>query len=471
MRVDFNVPLEGSKITDDRRIVQAMPTIKSVVERGGRLILMSHLGRPKGGPEPKYSLAPVAKRLGELVNQCQAVPHPHGEGRNVADLHLMKNPDEKAADTHARVRFVSDCVGPDVEKAANELKDGDVLLLENLRFHKGEEKNETPFAQQLAKLGDVYVNDAFGTAHREHASTFGVPQLMQGKPRVIGFLIQKELKFLGERSATRSARSSRSSAAPRSRTRSASSRSSSAKADTLLIGGAMAYTFFLAQGKQVGKSLVERDKVDLAKGLLAKAGGKIKLPVDNVISNQMTDDAKTQVVSGDIPGDMEGFDIGPKDTRVVQVGDRQGRKPSSGTARWACSRKSHSPRERARSRKACADATAKGATTIIGGGDSAAAVEQMGPRRQGQPRLHRRRGVAGVFWRTGISRRSTFSIDASSAETSSADFLRRALRWLAIVCVGYAAVTLTTHAIALAVRAGRYTRSGSRETMARYDRA
>src|SRR5689334_13168467 len=167
MRVDFNVPLEGGKITDDRRIVQALPTIKSIIERGGRLILMSHLGRPKGGPEPKYSLAPVAERLRELVNQCQAVPHPHGEGRNVTDLHVMRNPDEKAADTHSRVLFAKDCIGPEVERMANELKDGDVLLLENLRFHKEEEKNDANFARQLAKLGDVYVNDAFGTAHRE----------------------------------------------------------------------------------------------------------------------------------------------------------------------------------------------------------------------------------------------------------------------------------------------------------------
>src|SRR2546422_9651700 len=133
MRVDFNVPLEGERITDDRRIVQAMPTIKSVIERGGRVILMSHLGRPKGGAEPKYSLRPVSKRLEQLVNECQAVPHPHGEGRNVADLHIMKSPDEKMADTHARVRFVEDCIGPAVERAANELRDGDVLLLENLR--------------------------------------------------------------------------------------------------------------------------------------------------------------------------------------------------------------------------------------------------------------------------------------------------------------------------------------------------
>src|ERR1700733_13306013 len=165
MRVDFNVPLDGSKITDDRRIAQALPTIKSVLDRGGRLILMSHLGRPKGGPESKYSLKPAADRLGELL--------------------------------HKPVKFGGECIGPQVEKLAHDLKDGEVLLLENLRFHKEEEKNEPNFCTQLAKLGDIYVNDAFGTAHREHASTFGCPQAMQGKPRVVGFLIQKELKFLG----------------------------------------------------------------------------------------------------------------------------------------------------------------------------------------------------------------------------------------------------------------------------------
>ena len=153
MRADFNVPLEGAQITDDRRITQAMPTIKSIIDRGGRLVLMSHLGRPKGGSEAKYSLKPVADRLTELL------------GKPVA--------------------FVNDCIGPAVDTAIAALKDGDVLLLENLRFHKEEEKNEPNFARQIAKNGDIFVNDAFGTAHREHASTFGVPQAMQGKPRVM----------------------------------------------------------------------------------------------------------------------------------------------------------------------------------------------------------------------------------------------------------------------------------------------
>src|SRR3954467_837381 len=225
MRADFNVPLEGSRITDDRRIVQALPTIKNVIDRGGRLILMSHLGRPKGGPEPKYSLKPAADHLGKLLGKP--------------------------------VKFAPDSIGPEVEKLANELKDGEVLLLENVRFHKEEEKNDANFAKTLAKVGDVYINDACGTAHREHASTFGVPQALQGKPRAIGYLIQKELKFLGDAiSNPRRPFVAILGGAKVSDKFNVISKLLE-KADSLLIGGAMAYTFFLAQGKEVGKSLVE----------------------------------------------------------------------------------------------------------------------------------------------------------------------------------------------------------------------
>src|SRR4051812_15892440 len=280
MRVDFNVPVEDGKITDDRRIVQALPTIKDVINRGGRLILMSHLGRPKKGPEPKFSLKPTVDRLSQLLGKP--------------------------------VQFASDCIGPDIEKQANNLKDGEVLVLENVRFHPQEEKNDPQFSQQLAKLGDVYVNDAFGTAHREHGSTFGAAQVLAGKPRVIGYLIQKELKFLGEAISTPKRPFVAILGGAKVSDKINVIEKLLEKADTLLIGGAMAYTFFLAQGKKVGKSLVERDKVDLAKGLLAKAGGKIKLPVDTIISDKMTDDAQTKTVEGDIPDDMEGFDIGPK---------------------------------------------------------------------------------------------------------------------------------------------------------------
>jgi phosphoglycerate kinase len=343
--VDFNVPLDGSKITDDRRIVQSLPTIRNILDRGGRLILMSHLGRPKGGPEAKYSLKPAALRLGELL------------GKPVACL--------------------TDCIGPGIEKEVAELKDGQVVILENLRFHKEEEGNDPAFAKQLGRIADVYVNDAFGTAHREHASTFGVPQALAGKPRVIGFLIEKELKFLGD--------AVRNPVRPFVVVLGGAKVSDKIKVierllplcDTLLIGGAMAYTFFLAKGQAVGKSLVERDKVELAKGLLAKAGDKIKLPIDNVISNKMTDDAQTSVVEGDIPADMEGFDIGPK-TRAAYAAAIAGAK----TIIWNGPMGVFEKKPFAAGTKAVAEAvaaaTAKGAVTIVGGGDSAAAVEQMG---------------------------------------------------------------------------------------------
>jgi phosphoglycerate kinase len=346
MRVDFNVPLEGSKITDDRRIVQALPTIQSVIGRGGRLVLMSHLGRPKGGPEPKYSLKPVADRLSELLKKT--------------------------------VKFAEDSIGPAVEQLAASLKDGEVLLLENLRFHKEEEKNEPNFAKQLAKLGDIYVNDAFGTAHREHGSTFGAAQALAGKPRVIGHLIEKELKFLGEAISKPARPFVAILGGAKVSDKINVIEQLLGKCDTLLIGGAMAYTFFLAQGKEVGKSLVERDKVDLAKALLAKAGGKIKLPVDTVISDKMTDDAVTSIVEGNIPANKEGFDIGPKTQELYKAEIAKAK-----TIVWNGPMGVFEKKPFAAGTKAVADAVAEatskhGAITIIGGGDSAAAIEQMG---------------------------------------------------------------------------------------------
>jgi len=347
MRADFNVPLEGSRITDDRRIVQALPTIKSILEKGGRLILMSHLGRPKGGPEPKYSLKPVADRLKQLL-----------PGREV--------------------RFAEDSIGPNVEKTANELKDGQVLLLENLRFHQEEEKNDPNFSRQLAKLGDVYVNDAFGTAHREHASTFGAAQALQGMPRTIGFLVQKELKFLGEAISNPKRPFVAILGGAKVSDKINVIEQLLTKADTLLIGGAMAYTFFLAQGKEVGKSLVERDKVDLARQLLAKAAGKIKLPVDTVVASEMTDTAKTQIVQGNIPADLEGFDIGPKTREQYKAEIAKAKTIVWNGPMGVFEKKPFAEGTRAIA-QAVADATAKnGAVSIIGGGDSAAAIEQMG---------------------------------------------------------------------------------------------
>jgi phosphoglycerate kinase len=345
MRVDFNVPLEGSTITDDRRIAQALPTIKDILSRGGRLILMSHLGRPKGGPEPKYSLKPAADRLSQLLSKP--------------------------------VKFAPDCIGPAVEQLANSLGDGEVLLLENLRFHKEEEKNEPNFCKQLAKLGEIYVNDAFGTAHREHASTFGAAQALAGSPRCIGQLIQKELKFLGDAISNPKRPFVAILGGAKVSDKIKVIEQLLGKADVLLIGGAMAYTFFLAQGKGVGKSLVERDKVELAKGLLAKAGGKIKLPVDNVISDKMTDDAQTKIVEGDIPADMEGFDIGPKTRELFKAEIAKAKTIVWNGPMGVFEKKPFAAGTKAVA-QAVADATAKsGAVSIIGGGDSAAAIEQM----------------------------------------------------------------------------------------------
>ncbi len=344
MRVDFNVPLQGGAISDDRRIVQALPTIKSVIDRGGKLILMSHLGRPKGGPEAKYSLKPCAEHLSKLL------------GKPVA--------------------FTSDCIGAEVEKTVAGMKSGDVVLLENLRFHKEEEKNDANFAGQLAKLADVYVNDAFGTAHREHASTFGVPQSLAGKPRVIGFLIQKELKFLGDAVSTPKRPFVAILGGAKVSDKINVIEQLLGKADTVLIGGAMAYTFFLAQGKAVGKSLVEVDKVDLAKQLLAKAGNKLKLPVDTVVADSI-DAAIGTVVEGDIPDAQAGFDIGPKTRQQYQQ-----QIASAKTIIWNGPMGVFEKAPFAAGTKAIAEAVAKatqenGAVTIIGGGDSAAAIEQM----------------------------------------------------------------------------------------------
>ncbi|GIW76919.1 MAG: phosphoglycerate kinase [Phycisphaerae bacterium] len=347
MRVDFNVPLDKElKITDDRRIVQALPTIRNVIDRGGRLILMSHLGRPKGGPDPKYSLKPCADHLSNLLGKP--------------------------------VTFTADCIGVDVEQTVGKMQDGDVVLLENLRFHPQEEKNDPHFAQQLAKLGDVYVNDAFGTAHREHASTFGAPQLMQGKPRVIGFLIQKELKFLGDAISNPVRPFVAILGGAKVSDKILVIEQLLDKADTLLIGGAMAYTFFLAQGKEVGKSLVERDKVDLARDLLKKSGSKIRLPVDTVVSDQMTDDAVTSVVQGSIPADQEGFDIGPKTSALYTEEIARAKTVIWNGPMGVFEKKPFQAGTRSVA-QAVADVTRSNqATTIIGGGDSAAAIEVFG---------------------------------------------------------------------------------------------
>jgi phosphoglycerate kinase len=346
VRVDFNVPLDDHQhITDDRRIVAAIPTIKSIIDRGGIAILMSHLGRPKGGPEAKYSLKPAAEHLGKLLGKP--------------------------------VQLAPDCIGEAVRRMVSALKPGDVLVLENTRFHKGEEKNDPQFAGELAALGDLYVNDAFGTAHRQHASTYGVPEKLGPGRRVIGLLIEKELKFLGQSLEHPHRPFVAILGGAKVSDKIAVIENLLSKADHVLIGGAMAYTFFLAQGKKVGNSLCEKDRVSLAKTLLDKAGGKLILPTDTVVATEMTDQAKTSVVSGDIPDGMEGFDIGPatakryaeliSTAKTVVWNGPMGvfeKKPFQNGTRVVA--------------ESLARITAHGATTIIGGGDSAAAIEEFG---------------------------------------------------------------------------------------------
>ncbi len=347
VRVDFNVPLDDAGcITDDRRIVAALPTISSIVERGGRAVLMSHLGRPKGGPDPKFSLRPVAVRLGELLKR--------------------------------KVAMASDCIGPTVAVLVNGMKNGDVVLLENTRFHKGEEKNDPVLAAELAALGQCYVNDAFGTAHRQHASTYGVAEKIGAGKRAIGFLIEKELKFLGDALEHPQRPFVAILGGAKVSDKIAVIENLLGKADSVLIGGAMAYTFFLAQGKKIGKSLCEKDKVELARKLLESAGRKLILPVDNVIASEMTDNAATRVVEGDIPDGMEGFDIGPKTIQLYEKILQSARTVVWNGPMGVFEKKPFQAGTRAIANMLAKISTNSHAVTIIGGGDSAAAIEKFG---------------------------------------------------------------------------------------------
>jgi len=346
MRVDFNVPQDDTlAITDDRRILMALPSIKSVIDRGGRLILMSHLGRPKGEVNAKYSLAPVAKRLGEIL------------GKPVA--------------------FASDTVGEEATTKAGELIDGEVLVLENLRFNEGEKAGCSEFAGKLAAMADAYCNDAFGTCHRKDASMVAVPEAMAGKPRVVGHLVAKEIQYLSDAIGNPGRPFVAILGGAKVSDKINVINNLLGICDAVLIGGAMAYTFSLAQDGKVGGSLVEKDKVALAKELIAKGGDKLHLPVDTHCGDDFGNIAgcnKAVVAAGQIPDDMEGFDIGPetakkyaeviKDAKTIVWNGPMGvfEKPpmDAGT-------------------KAVAQAIADGdAISIIGGGDSAAAVDQLG---------------------------------------------------------------------------------------------
>ena len=364
MRCDFNVPLdEDCNITSDDRIVGALPTIKNVLDRGGSLILMSHLGRPVGEREDKYSLAPVAKRLSELLGKP--------------------------------VSFADDCVGPQTKAKAKSLKPGDCMLLENLRFYKEEtikdkaakedaqlRQAKDNFAKELASMADIYVDDAFGTAHRDNASMYTVPQVMKGKPRVIGFLIEKELKYLGETLTKPDRPFVAILGGAKVSDKIGVIENLLDRVDRILIGGAMAYTFFKAEGKTVGKSLCEDDFVDKATALVERAKDiekEIVLPVDTVIAKEFKAGAKHKVVRGDIEAEWQGMDIGP-DTRRLFAEKLAGAKTIVWNGPMGVFEMPPFDEGTKAVALAVAEATDKGARSIIGGGDSASAVENLGLR-------------------------------------------------------------------------------------------
>ena len=362
MRVDFNVPQDANgRIADDRRIRMALPTINHILDGGGRLVLMSHLGRPTGdGPEAdaRWTLAPIAERLGELL------------GKSVV--------------------FAEDSVGPAAESAVASLHDGECCLLENLRFHKAEQikdkaasRDETKrrekddFAQGLASLGDAYVNDAFGTCHRDNASMLTAPQMMAGKPRVAGFLLEKELQYLGEALNAPERPFLAIIGGKKVSDKMMVIETLLAKCDLVIIGGAMVYTFMRANGQETGASLVEEDRVDVAARLQALGGEKLVLPTDVIAARAIEEGASFKVFQGVIPDGLMGLDIGPESARRFSelisgaktivwngpMGVFEVKPFDVGTFTVA---------------NALAEATKNGATTVIGGGDSAAAIEMAG---------------------------------------------------------------------------------------------
>ena len=340
MRADFNVPLEGATITDDTRIRAAMPTITYILDHGASLILMSHLGRPKNGPDPKFSLRPVADRLGDLLGK--------------------------------QVKMAPDVVGDDVEAMARAMKPGDVMLLENTRFYAGETKNAPEFVEKLAVLGDVYVNDAFGSAHRAHASTVGVAEKM---PAVGGFLIEKEITYLGKATGDAEHPYVVILGGAKVSDKILVIENMLAKADTILIGGGMANTFLKAQGLEMGDSLVEDDVLDTAKELMTKAGGKLVLPVDALVADAFDNDAAQKVVKVNAvsPG-WRILDIGPATVELFKQ-----KLADAKTVIWNGPMGVFEMPSFAKGTFAIAEALAElDAVTVIGGGDSASAVNQAG---------------------------------------------------------------------------------------------
>jgi phosphoglycerate kinase len=349
VRVDYNVPIEDGRITDDTRITSTLPTLNALLQRGASLVLLAHFGRPKGKPVAEMSLRPVAARLAELL-----------EGRSV--------------------RFVEDTVGREAHGAASMLRPGEVILLENTRFLPGEEKNDGPLAEQMAALGEVFVNDAFGAAHRAHSSTAGIATIMrgQGKPAVAGLLMDRELEYLGRALACPARPFVAILGGSKISGKIDVIRSLLPKTDHLLIGGAMANTFFRAMGLATGTSLVEDDRVEMARELLASAGAKLVIPMDAVVAPRLEAGQTTTVVTREeIPADQSVLDIGP---RTVEEFRRV--LATAGTVLWNGPMGVFEIAEFAAGTRgvaeAVADATDRGATTIIGGGDSAAAVAELG---------------------------------------------------------------------------------------------